>query len=162
MLHSLWFIFQYFTTITPWGTEIQQGSYTTFSMHLLEENLAFFQEFFQGVKPIVMQISFVLLFFLLFLDQISGGSIRGGKLPWGCPLSPCGGKPEIADEIFLYISCSVCPISIFVLCQIQVILSIDCLILDPLIFTVRSGHCPSLYSVVNIMHLGKYHFLPRG
>ena len=34
--------------------------------------LAFFQEYFQG-GSIVMQISFVVLIFLLFSDQISGG-----------------------------------------------------------------------------------------
>ena len=50
-----------------------------------DRNLAFFQEFLQGAKSIVMQISFVMLIFLLFSDQISGEqkSRGGGKLPQG-------------------------------------------------------------------------------
>ena len=49
--------------------------------------LAFFQEFFQAAKSIVMQISFVMLIFLLFLDQISGGkSPRGQTASWGASL----------------------------------------------------------------------------
>ena len=40
----------------------------------LSASLAFFQEFFQGVKSIVM------LIFLLFSDQISGGSFWGQEL----------------------------------------------------------------------------------
>ena len=46
---------------------------------------------FLGAKSIVMQISFVMLIFLLFLDQISGGAkvSKGGKLPQGgTPLPP--------------------------------------------------------------------------
>ena len=43
--------------------------------------------FFSGAKSIVMQISFVMLIFLLFSDQISGGTKVsegvGGKLPQG-------------------------------------------------------------------------------
>ena len=35
--------------------------------------LDFFQEFFRGGESIVMQISIVMLIFLLFSDQISGG-----------------------------------------------------------------------------------------
>ena len=49
-----------------------------------------------GDKSIAMQISFVMLIFLLFSDQILGGqkSPRGGKLPQvGRPLAPCGRKP---------------------------------------------------------------------
>ena len=44
------------------------------------------RNFFMGAKSIVMQISFVLLIFLLFSDQISGGqkSLRGAN---------CGAKP---------------------------------------------------------------------
>ena len=39
-----------------------------------------------GAKSTVMQISFVMLIFLLFLDQISGGGVsEGGKLPQGAP-----------------------------------------------------------------------------
>ena len=47
--------------------------------------LAFFQEFFQGAKSVVMQISFVMIIFLLFLDQISGEgkSLRGGQTASG-------------------------------------------------------------------------------
>ena len=56
--------------------------------------------------------------------------------------------PEIADEIFLHISCT---------CLFHFNFSSNvrptCLILDPLVFTSRSGHCLSLYSVANIMHL---------
>ena len=57
--------------------------------------LAFFQEFFQGAKSIVMQISFVMLIFLLFSDQISGGqkSLRGQTASGGHPLPPFGRKP---------------------------------------------------------------------
>ena len=47
--------------------------------HISELLLAFFQEFFQGVKSIVMQFSFVMLIFLLFSDQFSGGK----SLWWG-------------------------------------------------------------------------------
>ena len=49
--------------------------------------LAFFQEFFQGAKSIVMQISFVMLIFLLFSDKISGGQTASGGD------APCGRKP---------------------------------------------------------------------
>ena len=43
--------------------------------------------FHGGAKSIVMQISFVMLIFLLFSDQISGGtkSVREGGLPQGRP-----------------------------------------------------------------------------
>ena len=56
--------------------------------------LAFFQEFFaRGEKSIVVQISFVLLIFLLFSDQISGGkSPSGENCLRGRPLPPCGRK----------------------------------------------------------------------
>ena len=60
------------------------------------EYSGFFQEFFQGAKSIVMQICFVMLIFLLFSEQISGGSLRGeancprgrtpveeSQVPWG-------------------------------------------------------------------------------
>ena len=43
-----------------------------------------------------MQISFVMLIFLLFSDQISrrGKSLQGANcLRRGCPLAPCGRKP---------------------------------------------------------------------
>ena len=57
--------------------------------------LAFFQQF-RGAKSIVMQISFVMLIFLLFSDQISGGQTASG----GVPLPPpCGRKPA---SIILY------------------------------------------------------------
>ena len=48
----------------------------------LAKDLAFFQEFFQGAKSIVMQISFIMLIFLLFSDQILGGAkvSEGSKL----------------------------------------------------------------------------------
>ena len=49
-----------------------------------------------GAKSIVMKISFVMLIFLLFSDQISGGqkSPKGeGKLHQGEPLPLCGRKP---------------------------------------------------------------------
>ena len=49
--------------------------------------LAFFQKFFRG-ESIVMHISFVMLIFILFSDQISGG-----KLPQGSAPFPCGRKP---------------------------------------------------------------------
>ena len=35
----------------------------------------------EGEEPIALQISFVMLFFLLFLDQIAGGSL--GRKPVG-------------------------------------------------------------------------------
>ena len=59
--------------------------------------LAFFQEFFSGggAKFIVMQISFVMLIFLLFPDQISG---RGQTASGGRPLPPCGRKPGRRDS----------------------------------------------------------------
>ena len=64
-------------------------------LHLVGSNLilAFFQEFFQGGKSIVMQISFVML---LFSDQISGGgkSLQGQTASGGVPLPPCGRKPR--------------------------------------------------------------------
>ena len=43
-----------------------------------------------GAKPIVMQISFVMLIFLLFLDQIWGGAkvSEGGAVSGGAPLPP--------------------------------------------------------------------------
>ena len=43
------------------------------SRGILAVILAFFQDFFQGATSIVIQISIVLLIFLLFSDQISGG-----------------------------------------------------------------------------------------
>ena len=48
------------------------------------------RNFFQGAKSIVMQISFVMQFFLLFSDQISGGqkSPRGANCLRGRPLPP--------------------------------------------------------------------------
>ena len=60
------------------------------------ESLAFFQEFFfRGAKSIVMQIFFVMLNFLLFLGQISGGkSLRGQTASGGRLPAPCGRKPE--------------------------------------------------------------------
>ena len=54
--------------------------------------LASFQEFFQGgAKSVVMQISFLLLIFLLFSDQILGEakSPKGGQtVSGGRPLPP--------------------------------------------------------------------------
>ena len=53
------------------------------------------RNFFQG-GTIVMQISFVMLIFLLFSDQILRGTkvSEWGSLPErGASLSPCGGKP---------------------------------------------------------------------
>ena len=45
--------------------------------------LAFFQEFFSGGEYIVVQISFVMLIFLLYSDQISGrGKSLRGASPW--------------------------------------------------------------------------------
>ena len=55
--------------------------------------LAFFRGFFQEVKSIVMQISFVML---LFLDQIAGGG--GNCLREGLP--PCGRKPDCFTSDF--------------------------------------------------------------
>ena len=55
---------------------------------VLDYSTGFLHEFFsQGAKSIGMQISFVMLFFKLFSDQISGGSLRGGPAstphpPW--------------------------------------------------------------------------------
>ena len=49
--------------------------------------LAFFQDFFGG-ESIVMQISFVMLIFLLFSDQISGRKSLRGKTASGGPLPP--------------------------------------------------------------------------
>ena len=48
----------------------------------------FLPEFFlRGGESIAMQISFVMLSFLLFSDQISGGEVsEGGKLPQGPPV----------------------------------------------------------------------------
>ena len=50
--------------------------------------------FFKGGRSIVMQISFVMLIFLLFSDQISGDKIlRGGrKLPQG------GERPPVEES----------------------------------------------------------------
>ena len=70
--------------------------------HQQDQRLAFFQKFFSrgGAKSIVMQISVVMLIFLLFLDQILGfKSLREGSnflergLPCPSP-SPHGRKPE--------------------------------------------------------------------
>ena len=48
-----------------------------------------------GAKSIVMQISFVMLIFLLFSDQISGGGkvSEGQTASGGHPLPSCGRKP---------------------------------------------------------------------
>ena len=54
--------------------------------------MAFSRNFFRGAKSIVMQISFVMLIFPLFPDQISGAKVsEGDKLPQGG--APCGRKP---------------------------------------------------------------------
>ena len=57
----------------------------------LQLKLAFFQELLSGggAKSIVTQLSFVMLIFLLFSDQISGGKLPQG----GAPLPRCGRKP---------------------------------------------------------------------
>ena len=50
--------------------------------------LAFFQEFFQG-ESVIMQISIVMLIFLLFSDQISEGGVKvseGGSASGRRPL----------------------------------------------------------------------------
>ena len=46
-----------------------------------------------GAKSIVMQISFAMLIFLLFSDQISGGQSATG----GVPLSPLWKKASISS-----------------------------------------------------------------
>ena len=51
--------------------------------------LAFFQGFLlggEGAKSIIMQISIVMLIFLLLSDQTGGKYLRGGKLSGGRPL----------------------------------------------------------------------------
>ena len=53
------------------------------------------RNFFRGQKSIAMQISVVMLIYLLFSYQISGGEVsEGGKLSQGgAPCPPCGRKP---------------------------------------------------------------------
>ena len=65
-------------------------SFITPQVNLHGVELTFFQEFFQGAKSIVMQISFVMLIFLLFSDQILGGEVSEGE---NCLPAPCGRKP---------------------------------------------------------------------
>ena len=58
------------------------------------------RKFFQGGKSIVMQISFVMLIFLLFWDQISGRTkvSEGGKLPQGAPPCPLVEESQLTLE----------------------------------------------------------------
>ena len=58
------------------------------------------RNFFWGAKSIVMQISFVMLIFLLFSDQISGGKVsEGGKLPQeGAPCPPLCKKASLSPH----------------------------------------------------------------
>ena len=63
--------------------------------------LAFFQDF-KGAKSIVMQISFVMLIFLLFRTKFHGGggkSLQGELLPQGAPLSPLWKKASVDDVL---------------------------------------------------------------
>ena len=57
--------------------------------------------FFRGTKSIDMQISIVMLIFLTFLDQISGGqksrAVGGGKLLKGG--ASCGRKPACGGDL---------------------------------------------------------------
>ena len=59
-----------------------------------------------GAKSIVIQISFVMLIFLLFSDQISGGVSEGDKLPQGAPPAPPPPwkKARFASEAVAFIS----------------------------------------------------------
>ena len=63
---------------------------------MIPHNLAFFQEFLRGARSIVVQISFVMLIFLLFSGQILGAQ----KSLQGPPLPPCGGKPAFKKGHF--------------------------------------------------------------
>ena len=60
-----------------------------------------------GAKYILMQISFVMLIFLLFSDEISGEAkvCEGGKLPQGAPRPPCGRKPEKSPKMYQTSKC---------------------------------------------------------
>ena len=87
----MFFIYQVSRSILlPRHLMTVSSSLSDCSYMLLEQQLlAFFQEFFQEAKSIVMQISFVMLIFLLFLNQISGGgqkSLRGQTASGGRPL----------------------------------------------------------------------------
>ena len=59
--------------------------------------------FWVGGKSIAMQISFVMLIFLLFSDQIAGrgqkflGGTASGRAP------PCGRKPDYQVKYFKYL-----------------------------------------------------------
>ena len=46
-----------------------------FQIYTLPRSLAFFQGFFSGGESIVMQISFVILIFLLLSNQFFGGGL---------------------------------------------------------------------------------------
>ena len=60
--------------------------------------LAFFQEFCRAAKSTVVQISIVMLIFLLFLNQISGGEVSEGEnCLMGAPSAPCGRKPAFVQ-----------------------------------------------------------------
>ena len=67
---------------------------------MLFADLAFFQEFFSRGEFIVMQISFVMLFFLLFSDQISGGAkVSEGKTASGAAPLPPVEESQLIDSI---------------------------------------------------------------
>ena len=84
-----------------------------FQIYTLPRSLAFFHGFFRvGAQSIVMQISFVMLIFLLLSNQYFGG--RGGKLLEGKASTQPNNVSKHRNELFsketLTNSCTVCHI----------------------------------------------------
>ena len=91
-------------TFVKWSFLVITNKSTRTCLNIFENSITgFLSGFFQG-KSIVMQISFVMLIFLLFSDQISGGSLQGGKLPHGG--APCGKKQVEKHEKVASFPCS--------------------------------------------------------